>query len=68
MPEMDGIEATRRLKAVPRFAAIPVIMTTGKSEGHVVVDSRKAGATGFLVKPFARDTLIAKLRQALNVG
>ena len=66
MPEMDGIETTRRLKAVPQFAKLPVIMITGQSEGSVVVDSLKAGACGFLVKPFARDTLIAKLRQVLN--
>lgn len=66
MPEMDGIETTRRIKAVPQFAKLPVIMSTGKSEGSVVVGSLKAGATGFLVKPFVRDTLIAKLRQALN--
>ena len=66
MPEMDGIEATRRLKAAPQFAKLPVIMITGQSKGGVVIDSLKAGATGFLVKPFERDTLIAKLRQALN--
>lgn len=66
MPGMDGIEVTRRLKTVPQFAKLPVIMITGKSEGSVVVDSLKAGASGFLVKPFVRDTLLAKLREALN--
>jgi CheY-like chemotaxis protein len=66
MPVMDGIEATRRLKAVPQFAKLPVIMITGQSEGSVVVESLKAGASGFLVKPFDRDTLIAKLRQVLH--
>jgi len=65
MPDMDGIEATRRLKAVPQFAGIPVIMLTGQSEKNVVAESLKAGASGFLVKPFERDTLIAKVRQAL---
>ena len=61
MPEMDGIELTRRLKAVPRLADVPVIMITGKSAGNVVVDSLKAGAADFVVKPFDRDTLIAKV-------
>jgi CheY-like chemotaxis protein len=68
MSGMDGIETTRRLKTVPQFAKLPVIMITGKSEGSVVVDSLKAGATGFLVKPFNRDTLITKLREALMVA
>lgn len=61
MPGMDGIETTRRLKAVPRFADVAVIMLTGKSEGQVVVDSLNAGAADFVVKPIDRDKLVAKL-------
>ena len=65
MPNMDGMETTRRLKTVPQFAKTPVIMITGKSEGKIVVDSLKAGAVGFVVKPFDRATLIAKIARAL---
>jgi CheY-like chemotaxis protein len=61
MPGMDGIETTRRLKAMPRFADVAVIMLTGKSEGQVVVDSLNAGAADFVVKPIDRDKLVAKL-------
>ena len=61
MPDMDGIEVTRRLKSVPRFATVPIVMITGKSEGNVVVESLKAGAADFVVKPFDRDKLIAKV-------
>ncbi len=61
MPGMDGIETTRRLKAVPQFANLPVIMITGKSDGTVVADSLRAGAADFVVKPLDRDKLIAKL-------
>ena len=39
MPALDGVETTRRLKAVPQFAAIPVIMITGQSEKSVVAES-----------------------------
>lgn len=66
MPALDGIETTRRLKAVPRLAGIPVIMITGNSEKTIVTESLKAGASGFLVKPFERDTLLAKVAQALR--
>ncbi len=65
MSGMDGIEATRRLKAVPAFSQVPVIMITGKSEGTVVVDSLKAGAADFVVKPFDRDKLISKVARWL---
>jgi CheY-like chemotaxis protein len=66
MPDMDGVETTRRLKAAPRFAKTPVIMVTGKSEGQVVIDSLKSGAVDFVVKPFDRATLISKINHALG--
>lgn len=61
MPGMDGIEATRRLKAVPLFAKVAVIMLTGKSESAVVVDCLSAGAADFVVKPVDRLKLLAKV-------
>lgn len=66
MPNLDGIETTRRLKTMTQFANVPVIMVTGKSEGAAVRDSMKAGAADFVVKPFDRDTLLAKLARALR--
>lgn len=66
MPDLDGIETTRRLKTMPQFAKVPVIMVTGKSEGAAVRDSIKAGAANFIVKPLDRDTLLAKVAHALR--
>ncbi len=68
MPDMDGIETMQHLKAAPQFAKIPVIMITGKSEGQTVKDSLKAGATDFVVKPFDRATLTAKIDRALGIS
>ena len=66
MPDFDGIEATRRIKAVPRLADIPVIMMTGQSDRAVVTKSLKAGAIGFVVKPLGRENLLFKMAQALH--
>ena len=66
LPDIDGVEVTRRIKAVAQFAAVPVIMITGQSEKGVVVDSLKAGATDFVVKPFNKDVLRAKLNKYLH--
>jgi FixJ family two-component response regulator len=41
-------------------------MITGKSDGQVVSDSMKVGAADFVVKPFDKATLIAKVNQALG--
>ena len=66
MPDLNGIETTRRLKTMPQFANVPVIMVTGKSEGAAVRDSMKVGATDFVVKPCDRDMLMAKVVRALH--
>jgi CheY-like chemotaxis protein len=61
MPDVDGLEMTLRLKATPQLARIPVMMVSGKSEGNVVLNCLKAGAVDFVVKPFDRETLKAKV-------
>lgn len=62
LPDLDGVEVTRRLKAVEEFRDIPVVMVTGNSGKDVVVKSLQAGAVDFLVKPFERDALLSKIR------
>lgn len=61
MPDVNGLELTQRLKATPQLARIPVMMVSGKSEGNVVINCLKAGAVDFVVKPFERETLKAKV-------
>jgi CheY-like chemotaxis protein len=66
MPVLGGIDTTKRLKAMPAHANTPVIMVTGQSEGSLVRDSIMAGAVNFVVKPFVRDTILAKVASALR--
>lgn len=66
LPDMNGVEITRRLKSVEQFANIPIVMVTGHSERAVVVDSLKAGASDFAVKPYDKDVLLAKVRGFLS--
>lgn len=65
MPEVDGIAATRLLKSAAQFSAIAVIMITGVGGPNVVVESLKAGAADFVVKPFDRNILLGKVRKLL---
>ena len=51
MPGIDGLEATRRLKADPRTSHIPILAMTGHVESHVADDAAAAGCDGFIVKP-----------------
>lgn len=63
MPDVDGVEATRRIKAVRQFQGIPVVMVTGLGTRDRVMESRKAGASEFLVKPVDREALLQKLHR-----
>ncbi|MCB2042801.1 MAG: response regulator, partial [Rhodoferax sp.] len=66
LPDLHGVELTRRIHASDQFARLPILMITGQSDKGVVVESIKAGASGFLVKPIAKDLLLAKIRNSLQ--
>jgi len=51
LPGVDGIEATRRLKADPRTRHVPVLAITGHVEAHVAEAASAAGCDAFIVKP-----------------
>lgn len=66
MPEINGLETLRRLKASDRFASIPVMMVTGQSDKDLVVECLKAGAVDFVVKPLDREVLLRKVERFLT--
>jgi CheY-like chemotaxis protein len=68
LPDASGVDLTRRLKGNPRLANIPVVMITGHSDKCTVVESLKAGAADFVVKPLDREILLGKLRGLLSVS
>jgi CheY-like chemotaxis protein len=65
MPGLDGMEILRRLRRSSSTAALPVIMMTGAADRDVVRDTLEHGVVDFLVKPFDRGTLLAKVKRAL---
>lgn len=65
MPNMDGIEFTRQLRARPQFARIPVILLTTESDVEKKKAGKAAGATGWMVKPFSQDALLAIVAKVL---
>ena len=66
LPGMDGLALTERLKARPSLADIPVVVLTGDARIETVTRSRAVGAAGFLVKPFSREALLAKITPLLT--
>ncbi|GAA1583253.1 response regulator transcription factor [Actinomadura kijaniata] len=64
MPEMDGIEATRRIAADPGLADVHVVILTNYGFDEYVFDALRAGATGFLVKDVEPADLLHAVRVA----
>jgi len=61
MPEMDGLDVLRKLKARNDTKDIPVIMLSAESSASVVSEAMNRGAVGFLTKPVSQENLSAKL-------
>lgn len=65
LPVMDGWEATRRLKADPRTAAIPVVALTGHALSGMSEGAAKAGCDSFVTKPCLPEDLVAEIQHVL---
>lgn len=66
MPEMNGLETLTAIRA--RTKAVPVIMCTSVAEKATVMEAIKLGANNYLVKPFAQDNFISKIKAILNIA
>jgi CheY-like chemotaxis protein len=60
---MDGIEATRRVKADPVLASIPVVGVSAYAMGEDLERALQAGCSGYLIKPFRKRELLETVRK-----
>lgn len=66
MPNMDGIELIKQVRAKAQFKFMPIIMLTTESQDSKKQAGRAAGATGWIVKPFKPDQLLAVVAKVLG--
>lgn len=66
MPDIDGIEATKRIKAIPEFSHIPIVMVTALSSQSDKVSTLIAGADDFITKPVNDKALITRVKSLLR--
>ncbi len=65
MPEMDGYQLCRSLKANPRLRDIPVILLTSLADPHEVIKAMENGADNFVTKPYTKTFLLSRLEHTL---
>jgi two-component system KDP operon response regulator KdpE len=63
MPNMDGLELCRRLRAISQ---VPIIILSAKGEEKIKVEALDIGADDFVTKPFGIDELLARIRASLR--
>lgn len=63
MPNMNGIEMLKVVKADPSNKDLPVVMLTTEGSKDLIVQAKQAGAKGWIVKPFKAELLIAAVEK-----
>jgi two-component system chemotaxis response regulator CheY len=51
MPEMDGIEFLKKVRSMPDYRELPIIMVTSESAKYNVIEALQSGATDYIIKP-----------------
>jgi len=65
MPRMDGISLVRELRQLSAYKFTPMLMLTTEAEPAKKMQGKQAGATGWLVKPFNPEKLLATIAKVL---
>ena len=66
MPRVDGLALTKAIRASAAHRYTPVLLLTTESEPGRKLEGKNAGATGWLVKPFQPEQLLATIRKVLG--
>jgi two-component system chemotaxis response regulator CheY len=68
MPEMNGLELVKKVRADARFKDLPIIMVTTEGGKAEVITALKAGVNNYIVKPFTPQVLKEKLAAVMGVS
>lgn len=63
MPNMNGLELVEAVKSCQEYSKLPIIMLTTEGAKELILRAKKAGASGWIVKPFKADLLVAAVQK-----
>ncbi|MBU1176697.1 MAG: response regulator [Alphaproteobacteria bacterium] len=67
MPVMNGIEFIKRFRTHPASKGVPIILLTTESDDTLKAEAKEAGATGWIVKPFKQEQLVAVVKKVTGL-
>jgi two-component system chemotaxis response regulator CheY len=66
MPNMDGLTLVRELRMLPHYRGVPLLVLTTEASAEKKLEGKAAGATGWVVKPFSPDRLLATIARIVT--
>jgi CheY-like chemotaxis protein len=67
MPRLNGILACEAIRALPGYAAVPIVILTGYDDAPMRLAAKRVGANDFITKPFRADELLVRLASYLDL-
>lgn len=67
MPQMNGLDLAKAIKADGRFATKPILVLTTESSNEMKMAGKEIGVTGWMVKPFTDEKLVKSIKMVLGV-
>jgi len=65
MPNMDGLTMVKKIRETEGIKFVPILVLTTESQGSVVEEGKKVGATGWIVKPFNNEKLLETIKKVI---
>ena len=66
MPEMNGADLVKNIRAMPEYETLPIVMITTRGMKDDVIKAMKLGVNGYVIKPFTPEVLRTKLEAILK--
>jgi two-component system chemotaxis response regulator CheY len=66
MPNMNGLELIRKVRAMDDYKFVPILFLTTESQTAKKMEAKEAGATGWIVKPFAPEKLLEAINKVVR--
>ncbi len=66
MPNMNGLDFLKAVRANEEFQSIPFIMVTAEGQKDCVIEAARAGVSNYIIKPFTPETFSAKLQRVFS--